>query len=504
MAKFFLRTSKKRGTATLYMSVNRPSQGMVNWYINTSVTVDIEAWNKAQKSAKSMMAFFATENGKRAQDMMSKVEGVVRELLDNGAISGNGDKANIEREIMGIVDGDAIKAMEEVEKRKREEEDKRLCIIANYYDYFFDGISNGTMLKGNRRVYEENSVTGWRTFGKHLKGYLKKRKCEGMTFEDINRSFADGFTLYLEKEGMMAGTINQQIICFRRLCNAAAVDEKNRNLISVKVWHECEVDESEKRAKIVLSDEEVNALYDMQLTGLKEKVRDVWVLGYLSAQRVSDYSAFTKDNFKTTANGYGVIALRQKKTKRGVIVPITDERVMELCNKYNYDFPRLPRDTINKYIKMVAKELSVTMPSLCEWETTAISVRERQKEEVFIEMRKRVEAGEKLHGEEAKRYRRMNAYAQEHESGDKLWKRDYAGNVIKQRWELVCCHTSRRSAVTSMYDAGLYDIKDMMSVSGHKTLTNFEKYINRGAIEQAERIAEKAAKAMEIAMRKVE
>ena len=63
-------------------------------------------------------------------------------------------------------------------------------------------------------------------------------------------------------------------------------------------------------------------------------------------------------------------------------------------------------------------------------------------------------------------------------------------------------HTARRSSVTSLYDTGLFDVRDMMSISGHTSLKNFEQYIKRGTIEQAERIAEKARKAQEIKLRK--
>ena len=61
--------------------------------------------------------------------------------------------------------------------------------------------------------------------------------------------------------------------------------------------------------------------------------------------------------------------------------------------------------------------------------------------------------------------------------------------------------TSRRSAVTSLYNTGLFDAKDIMSISGHTTLKNFETYIRRGAIEQAESIAEKFAKAKEVTLK---
>ena len=46
-----------------------------------------------------------------------------------------------------------------------------------------------------------------------------------------------------------------------------------------------------------------------------------------------------------------------------------------------------------------------------------------------------------------------------------------------------------------MYHSGLYDLKDLMSVSGHQSLKNMEKYLKRDAISQAERIAEKVKKA---------
>ena len=115
-------------------------------------------------------------------------------------------------------------------------------------------------------------------------------------------------------------------------------------------------------------------------------------------------------------------------------------------------------------------------------------------------MTERIKNGDKLHGEEMKNYRDMKAYADEHESGEMLFRRDYAGEVIRQRWELVCSHTARRSAVTSLFDTGLLDTRDIMSISGHTTQKHFEQYIRRGAIQQAERIAEKfkAAKVVNI------
>ncbi len=511
MAKFFFRTSQNEGKAALHVRVCRPKSG-ISTTICTGIKADIIKWNKAYSknaSSKELAKYLSTDGGRKVSEQMQEVEDVINNFF---ASYSKYDINILKKSISDVTDRKGIvkKALnkEIIEKNKeqeREKERKRLCVIINYYTDFLERITSGELRQGRKNTaYRANSLSMWRTFGNHLKGYLKKCKCEDMTFEQINKRFADGFTNYLESKGLMLATINQQVNCFRRLCNAAAEDEKNTNLISTKVWHSHEEQDEDKRAEIALSESEIDALYDMELDGLKEQVRDMWCLGYFCVQRVSDYSCLTADNFKQTPSGLKVIVLQQKKTRKIMVIPVLDERTFELCAKYNYRFPKLSRDCLNRTIKQVAKELSESVPTLKEWNRTLLALRERQKEESFIEMRKRLESGGKLSGEEAKRYRRMMEYAEEHESGDMLYKRDFAGNVIRQRWELITCHTSRRSQITTMYDSGLYDLKDIMAISGHTTLKNVEKYLKRDPISQAERIAAKAAKAKEIKLSKKE
>ncbi len=498
MAKFFLRTKEKDGMASLYLRVERPKL-KIRWLICTGINVGVATWRKAETNTKSLIKFFATDEGKKVQDQINKVEGLVSDMFYRGILTKNEDKPIVERAILEVVNADAIKALNDVKKRNREEEEKRLCKIINYYEYFIKGISDGSIRqKRGAKAYKESTISSWKCFGKFLKGYCPS----DMTFDQINKKFADGFVNYLEKMGFMPKTVNQQVLCFRRLCNAAAIDEVNTNLISVSVWGEREVKDKEKRAEVALSDNEINALYDMPLRGVREQVRDVWMLGFLSAQRVSDYANYTKGNFKTTPNGVNVIVLQQKKTGNDVVVPIIDERVTEICNKYDYDFPKLTRTVINRYIKEVLQMLSATVPSLGEWVRTQLSMAERRKETKYLDWKKRMDKGEKLHGDDLKRYKEMKAYAVEHGSGELLWKRDFSGEIVKRKWECVSSHTSRRSAVTSLYNSGLFDVRDLMSISGHQTIKNFEGYIKRGSIEQAERIAEKARRAKEIQLKK--
>ena len=490
MSKFFLRTKQKSGTAFLYVRVNRPKMG-ISWWVCSRISVDIETWKKARKDGRSWERFCLTEKGEETERKIKAVERVIIDFFEKCSCVYDNDKTKLEKEIVKVVDADSLQTIENADILEREKVDARLCVIVNYYDYFLDGIRNGTIRqKGSLKVYKDGSVRVWENFGHFLKKYCPRN----MTFDQINKQFADGFVCFLEKCGLMPKTINKNVLCFRRLCNAAAVDEKNKNLISVKVWGERRVKDNEKRAEIALSDAEIDALYAMQLDGIREQVRDVWMLGFLSSQRVSDYTKFTRENFKVTPGGVHVIVLRQQKTGNDVVVPILDDRVFEICAKYNYDFPRVDVKDINRYIKEILKLLSKSVPTLGELHRTQLSMSERRKEEVYLNMKRRVSEGENLHGDELKRYKEMRLYAEEHGSGEKLWRRDYSGAVVRCKYELVSSHTSRRSAITNMYNTGLYDVRDMMSISGHTTLSNFENYIKRGSIEQAERIARKAQK----------
>ena len=508
--KFFLRTQQTSGKSNLYVRISRPAMG-ISWWINSGIEVDVAAWNKAQKSISAQDKYFSTDKGKEVLALTTEVDDVIKRLFLKKIVTCNADKSKLEEAISDVVNVKGIKAQKEADdlvkeelQRKHEEEQNRLCVVANYYADFMERISTGELRQGkDNSKYRKSSLSVWQTFGKHLCGYLEFKRLNDMTFDDINKSFADGFTNYLESKGLMLGTINQQVNCFRRLCSAAAEDEKNKNLISLKVWHSHEEKDADKRAEIVLSESEIDKLYEMKLDGLREQVRDMWCLGYFCAQRVSDYSRLTRDNFSRTRGGLDVIVLQQQKTGKELVIPILDDRVFEICEKYGYKFPELTRDTQNRFIKIVAKELSETLPGLKEWSRTLLTLRERQKEESYISMKKRIKDGEKLHCEEAKRYKKMAQYASEHDSGDMLYKRDNNGTVIRQRWELITCHTSRRSQVTNMYDSGIYDVKDIMSMSGHSTIKNFERYLKRDAVSQAENIAEKARKAREIKLKKV-
>lgn len=290
--------------------------------------------------------------------------------------------------------------------------------------------------------------------------------------------------------GLVMHTINKNVSCFRKLCNLAAMEGYNSNAVALRVWKDKAVKEEEKRAEIYLTDEEIDAMYKMKLTGIEEKVRDIFLLWYFSCQRYSDYSDLKKKNFITYNKRLGIITLTQKKTGREVDVPIVDGRVYELCNKYHYDFPTVTEQQLNEKIKVVAQKLSAVMPSMGKNIITVLTSREKSAEETYSKLLKKKKAGIKFAENERKRFGKLSKVAMLH-GGETLFERNKDGEVIRPKFQLVSSHTSHRSGATNMYKKGVLSNLEMRSITGHRSEKVFETYIKVSKAEQAQMIAQK-------------
>lgn len=206
-----------------------------------------------------------------------------------------------------------------------------------------------------------------------------------------------------------------------------------------------------------MNNDELQALYEMPLDGLEAQVRDLFLVGCYTCQRYSDYSALSANNFTTTSRGTKVVRLIQKKTNTPVVVPIMNDNLLRIAERYNFKIPSITDVILNRYIKDILKRLSETVPSLLNTEVTKLTMRERNMEE----------------------------------RGDVEFMRNEDGEVIKYRYDLVTSHTARRSGITNLYLTGLFDIVQMMSISGHKDQRTFLEYIKLSSDEIADKIMAK-------------
>ena len=491
MAQFFLRTKRETGESPLYTKIRRNGMQM---YICTGIRVDIQEWNKAQKSLSAMRRYENTEEGTKVHDLQMKVTKAIDMLYAENKINTKEDKAIIEQALSAIVNG----TVEEIQQTAKVVTAKSRTTVLGFFDYFYAGISDGSIRHGNNSDYSPGTVVVWKAFGENLKEYCKK----DIPFEDIDKPFADRFTLYLQKQGYMPNTINKKVSCFRKLCNLAAMEGYNKNAVSLRVWKDRTVKEIEKRAEIYLTDEEINAMYDMELTGENEIVRDIFLLGYFSCQRYSDYCKLREENF-ITYNKSGLITLTQKKTGKKVEVPIFDDRVYELCDKYHYEFPDIDVQKMNLKIKAVGAELSKTVPSFCEKYVTVLTSVEKRSENTYEKLLDKKAKGIKFTENERKWFHKLDKLAKMR-NGSPLWERNKHGEVIRAKYELICSHTARRSGTTNLYKLGVLSDLELRSITGHESQKNFEGYIRIGISEQAQRVGDKIKAAREAMKKQVD
>ena len=95
----------------------------------------------------------------------------------------------------------------------------------------------------------------------------------------------------------------------------------------------------------------------MPLTGKKEHVRDVFLIGCYTCQRVSDYNNLNKDHFETTRRNTHYPAFQQK-TKTEVTIPVMNENLITICEKYGCNIPKANEQVLNLYIKDILEDLS--------------------------------------------------------------------------------------------------------------------------------------------------
>ena len=308
--------------------------------------------------------------------------------------------------------------------------------------------------RNNGRKFSQATILQWKNFLRLLSSYEQSNA--EICFDDIDTSFWDRFKLFCEQEGLMPKSINKYLAVFRALiayaqCNGIKVSDT-----ALSSYKKVPIFDDDIKAKTYLNEEELQALYDMKLTGLKERVRDIFMLGCYLGQRVSDYNNLTRDDFTTTRRGNRVVSFTQEKTNNAVVVPIIYDNVYAIARKYNYNFPRISHGVINRCIKEILAELSVSVPSLQRTMRTAITLKEQLAEN----------------------------------QGRVSFTRDAKGYVIKPRYELVTTHTARRSCITNLYLSNRFSISQLMSISGHKSEKAFNEYICCSSEEIADVIAE--------------
>ena len=458
-ATIFYGQKKKKGRQASIFGYKKRNPKL-NILVCSKVSVDIQQWDKVTQDVAKWNDYCKTQDGRKVKETLDSISSAIDNLISQGIY----DKARIDEVVEDVVfreERERQRIQEEEERQEQErlrlikeqEEEARKADVILFLENFLEGIKNGR-IKNGAENYTLNTCKVWSNFLGILKRFIQ---IYPFTWKDINKALADHFVSFMEKNGYMVTSINKYIICFKAMIQNAMDQELHNNLIALRAFSKKKIQETDKAKEIYLTKAELQALYEMPLEGLKDKVRDVFLVGCYTCQRFSDYARLEQENFTKTAKGTKVVRIVQEKTGNDVVIPILNDNLLHIAEKYGYDIPKVNDVILNRYIKQILKELSSTVPSLARKERTLLTMKEREKEK----------------------------------QGLVSFERDNKENVIKPRYELVSSHTARRSGITNLYLSGNFDTYQMMSISGHRDEKTFYEYIKLSSDEVADSIAKK-------------
>jgi len=320
--------------------------------------------------------------------------------------------------------------------------------LNDFIEKFISDASNGKVQGRAGRNIGKGTVRGLKGFqgvfneyqGVYTDKKLKKLREEKVTprkrihidFEDVTIDFYNSFKRFLSDQGYKLNTVGRFIKQLKYFMALSLAEKKHKN----REFKESAFSGmSEEAFTVYLTPEEVENIYAYNLKGYPrmELARDKFIVLCETALRVSDYNKI--DVNIRMSQGTPYIYLYQTKTADPVVIPLT-RRMEEILDKYDGHLPRIPEQYVNEFIKIIGKWCGIN--EVLNWEETTGGLRCQR---------------------------------------------------TALKYELISCHTGRRTAATNMYRAGIKAL-NIMRITGHRSEKTFLRYIRQTNEEVAEELAQ--------------
>ena len=423
-ATFILRTDKSEGYATLYARIqNRVPK--INIRVSTGLEVDIKEWNKSLTGAKSLTVF-RNGKGKEVFLKLDAISSMVDALIKNGVVM---TSDMVKERIYEIVYAEQIAAEKErAEAAAKALEDEQATNLNDFIVQFIHECETGKRKKkGGTTNVSPGTVKSYKGFQAQFKEYQEK-KLRVIDFDDLTVDFYNGFRLFLTDKEYSPNTIARMVKICKTICYAAEqlklMDASNVRFGFDVIYKDVD--------NVYLTEERIQELYEYDLSNhpVWEKVKDIFIVGCLTGQRVSDYKRINAKMIVTLTDGNRYIKLKQEKTGNIVYIPL-DSRVDTILNKYKGELPKVYDQKINAHIKEIGEALG--------W-TEVIELEEQRG---------------------AMEYKAKKRFC-----------------------DLLKTHTCRRSLATNMQKAGA-SLSSIMAITGHSSEQQLKTYLKLNETEKS-------------------
>lgn len=409
-ASFNLRQPKSKRPTNIYLIV-RINQKQAK--LSTGVKVYPDQWNIKKQEAYISCRLTESDNinntiaNKKLLELRNQFEEFKRYLCDNPSKLEN--------------------CWELLRKYIYKDSDMRRSKKINVIHWLRNAIANDKTIKTSGERKGASTMETYLIVLKDFNNFLLEKGREVIGFEDINLALIKEYETYLFNKKVKGERTTATSTVGNKCVQLISIIKRAEpyNLIDI---HESKLDKYTKpksrqgdENEISLSEEDINKVHSLKLSGKEEVVKDVFILQCWTGQRFSDMLSLNKGIVKNTDNGQILEIVQTKRTHR-VAIPLFPV-ALEILKKYDFNLPEISKNTMLRYLKKIGLKAGLT------------------EEHIVTEDR-----------------------------GGKVT------NSIKQRWELIGTHTARRSYISNMLKRG-YDSHLLMKITGHTTEEAFKRYV---------------------------
>ncbi|MCM1356056.1 MAG: phage integrase SAM-like domain-containing protein, partial [Staphylococcus sp.] len=269
----------KKETATLFIRV--PTRKIdVMFLVSTLLQVEVSEWLKATASPRAWLAH--QKKNYQLHAKLTQIEGIVkshlaklnfdREALDmdvryisepekvEAERKAMEEAAEAERKALAKKEAAKEKARKKAEEKKRIEDEKNR-LIWPFLVQFVEDIKSGARKIGSKD-YSAGSCKTWKSYVGVYEGFDPLHQ---FGWADINRAFVSRYINYLRRHGYMPKVVNKHITNLKALINAAFIDGVHDNQRAASLIVKNKIEDRDKAVEIYLTEEELQALYEMPL-----------------------------------------------------------------------------------------------------------------------------------------------------------------------------------------------------------------------------------------------
>lgn len=482
MTQIIARGSKE-GTVNLYARLyKRPT---INTTIALGISLGSQDWQFLEKVLQSAEQAQRMGTAVVLRDTLAQKLWEVKTALDALIETGNVNNNTAKFIADSILKADIYK---EVERQKSTQEEKKeqeqRMTLMQWIEEFIRQCETGERLKRkSTRNITPGTIKSYRGTLEQLRHYQDKRH-KIIDFDDVTIDFYEDWRRFFlqktDKNGnprpYSPNTIGRHVRNLKIFLYAAkdmklttntdfessrfsvdSQDVENVYLTEERVQQMYETDFEdpetvERLIRLAPDDQERSVIRD-QITRrtpkLLNEAKDIFVVGCLTGQRVSDYKRINDTMYRTLSDGNEYIYLQQEKTDKWIYIPL-DIRVRAILQKYGGRLPHIYDQDLNERIKVIGRILG--------WRENA-GITE-------------------LHG-------MMEVPTQ------------------KKFYECIKTHTARRTFATNAYKRKI-SLSSIMVITGHSSEKMLRKYLKLDNEERAILAAAEFAKAKEVKLKKAE